>query len=177
MKYLIILFASLAGMAAFVLLVGLLVPREYEGSSIIEVQAAPEAVWAVLEAYESYPSWRSDVASVEPVRGKPGAWREIDARGGMTGHEAMPGRAPEKFIDRFTAVGAPGNRGVAGGVPAARGERVILMVMDAKGNTRVSITEKGVIDGPLARFRAHFATGYRAGPHKLGDDLRKRLGE
>lgn len=177
MKYLLILFASLAAIAAFVLLAGFLVPREYEGSSIIEVQAAPEAIWAVLEAYEGYPSWRNDVASVEPVRGRPGTWREIDPRGGITGHEAMAGRDSEKFIDRFAAVGPPGNRGVAGGVPATRGERVILMVMDAKGNTRISITEKGVIDGPLARFRARFATGYRAGPRKLGEDLRKRLGE
>jgi hypothetical protein len=92
-------------------------------------------------------------------------------------HEAIPEREPEKFIDRFIAEGPPGDRGVDGGAIADKGERIILLVLDAQGHTRVSITEKGIIEGPWNRLRARFGTGYRAGPHKLGMDLRKRLGE
>lgn len=177
MKHLFTILASLAGLAAFTLASGFLVPRRYEGAFIIEVQAAPEAIWAVLEAPEAYPSWRSDVTKVEPVPGNPLAWRELHPGGGTTRHVAIPERPHEKFIDRFEAEGAPGNRGIDGGISATRGERIILMVTDAKGNTRVSITERGDVDGPLDRFRARFVDGYRAGPRKLGEDLRKRLGE
>lgn len=166
-----------AGPAFFVLATGYLIPRGYEGSAILDVQAPPEAVWAVLEDAGAYPGWRSDVESAEVPPGADGAWREIHRGGGATRHEALPERPPEKFRDRFTAEGRPGRRGVDGGAPAARGERVFLMVVDAEGRTRISITEKGEIDGPWDRFRARFVDGYHSVPRRLAEDLRKRLGE
>jgi hypothetical protein len=178
MKYLIGSIVVLGGLAAFVLMAGWLVPAQYETGAIITVDAPPEAVWQVLSAVDGYPQWRSEVAMVERIGAAADlAWREMDAQGGATRHRAEEGRAPGKFVDRFVAAGAAGNRGVAGGVAATNGERVILIVADEKGKTRVAITEKGEIRGPLARFRARFATGYDAGVRKLAQDLRKRLGE
>jgi uncharacterized protein YndB with AHSA1/START domain len=34
------------------------------GESEIEIEAAPEAVWGVLTAFESWPSWNADVKSI-----------------------------------------------------------------------------------------------------------------
>lgn len=174
MRTLLKISGSLAGLAGFILGVGYLVPVGYEGSAILDVQAPPEAVWAVLEDAAAYPRWRGDVERVE-VAG--GGWREIHRGGGATRHEAVPERPPEKFRDRFASEGPPGKRGVEGGAPASRGERVFLMVVDAGGRTRISITEKGEIDGPWDRFRARFVDGYHAAPRRLAEDLRDRLGE
>jgi hypothetical protein len=96
---------------AFVWLCGLMIPSRHEASASLRVEAAPEAVLAVLAAVEGYPRWRSDVAEVEaPVRGPTadggegvrsgpdmglpaeyGAarrWRETDGAGRVTEHEA-----------------------------------------------------------------------------------------
>lgn len=178
MRYALYALGALAAVLLFVLFSGVLVPREYEGSAALEVQAPPEAVWNLIVHPESYPSWRSDVALVEGPRGADTlSWRETDARGGATHHTGVTVRAFAKFIDRFEAQGAPGNRGVAGGVAADRGERVILLVAADSGGTRIAIDEKGVIGSPLARFRGRFVDGYFAGVRKLAEDLRKRLGE
>jgi hypothetical protein len=178
MRYALHALIALAAAAGFVLFSGILVPREYEGSAALEVQAPPEAVWNLLVQPGGYPSWRSDVMLVEGVRGRDTlAWRETDARGGATRHTGVTVRPLAKFIDRFEALGAPGNRGVPGGVMAGRGERAILLVPADSGGTRIAIEEKGVIESPLARFRARFVDGYFAGVRKFATDLRKRLGE
>ncbi len=178
MKILIWCFVAAAGLAAFVGLSGWLIPPRYETSAPLRVEATPEAVWQVLSTVDEYPGWRSDVAIVERL-GNPvdPVWRETDARGGVMRHDAGEGRVAEKFIDRFESEGPAGNRGVPGGVAAGKGERIFLIIPDPQGKTRISITERGEITGPLARFRARFITGYDKGVRKLAEDLRHRLAE
>ena len=178
MKYLLWVLATAAVLAALVGLSGFLVPARYEASASLRVEAPPEAIWNVLAASEDYPAWRSDVGVVERIgTAADMIWRETDGHGGVMRHDASAGRHPDKFIDRFETLGAPGNRGVPAGVAAARGQRVLLLVSDAQGKTRVAITETGEIPGVLARFRARFMTGYDKGVRRLAEDLQGRLAD
>jgi hypothetical protein len=156
---------------AFVWFCGLMIPSRHEAAASLRVEAAPEAVLAVLASVEGYPRWRSDVAKAEAMAGGDSGktrWRETDSEGRVTAHEAEEASRPgsEKWVDRFTS--ADGR---------IRVERIFLIVAEGEIGTRVALTGKTELEDPLARFRARFVSGYAEDLDALLDDLRKRLGE
>jgi hypothetical protein len=178
--------------SAFVWLCGLMIPARHEASASLRVDADPEAILAVLAPVEGYPRWRSDVAKVEvpgpasAVDGiDAGRWRETDADGRSTEHEAAMAPGP----------GGNASRGGRGSIRPRKGgaekwversvtgdgrvriERTFLIVAEENGGTLVALTEKTDLRNPFARFRARFVTGYAENANALLNDLRRRLGE
>lgn len=167
MRYILRVSAVLVLLAVVIGLSGFLLPARHEAGMSIHVQATPEAVWAVINAVEKYPRWRSDVAVSEIMDRKPVlTWRQSDSKGRTSRHCEGPGRQAEKWVEKIT-----------GGKPGMKGTRTFLIVADAMGGSTIALTEVVEISNPLARFRLRFMTGYARNVKSLLEDLRRRLGE
>ncbi|MDQ6922376.1 MAG: SRPBCC domain-containing protein [Candidatus Dormibacteraeota bacterium] len=110
--------------------------KAYDANSTI--QAAPEAIWAILTDAPGYSQWDS---GVEKVEGRIAPGEEITVVS-----KANPGRAfPVKVIEF-----EPGRRMVwSGGMPLAlfKGVRTFSLAPQGDGSTRFSVREE--YTGPL----------------------------
>jgi hypothetical protein len=173
---------------AFVWVCGLMIPSRHEAAASLRVEAAPEAVLAVLSSVEGYPRWRKDVAEVETLDGGASAtrrWRETGPDGRVTDHEAgtpsgsSGGPLPAGRVSALPRLGGS-EKWVERSVTddgRVRVERTFLIVAEGETGTRVALTGKTDLEDPLARFRARFVSGYAEDLNALLEDLRKRLGE
>ena len=70
--------------------------------------APPDSVWHAIVDVAAYPSWRTDVESVELLSdgGAPLAWREA-AGGDRVSYVAEEMRRPQRFVARISDEGLP----------------------------------------------------------------------
>ncbi|HEX4931916.1 MAG TPA: SRPBCC family protein, partial [Gemmatimonadaceae bacterium] len=103
--YLVVL---LIGAVVIIYVVGRSLPVTHVASRGERFDAPPDAVWAVVTDVAAYPSWRTDISSVEllpSVDGRP-AWREVSGRDRIE-YRAEELTAPELFVTRITTQGLP----------------------------------------------------------------------
>lgn len=113
--------------------------RAYESSCVID--AAPDAVWALLVDAPGYATWDNGVVRVEGAIA-PGAQLKVFS-------EADPKRAYPVTVTEFTPCSRLAWRG---GMPlgAFVGERVFTLAPTAAGGTAFTVREE--YTGPLAPF-------------------------
>jgi uncharacterized protein YndB with AHSA1/START domain len=110
--------------------------KHYESTATID--AAPEAVWAVLTDAASWPSWDSGVTAVE---GRIAEGQKVTIR-----TEVSPGRA---FPVKVTTLDSPRRMVFSGGMPLGlfRGERTYTLTPSDGGTTMLRMREQ--YTGPL----------------------------
>ena len=77
MKGALIIAAVLVSIVVVIALVGMALPQNHIARTRTAFSTAPDSVWAAVTDVNAFPSWRSDVKSVEVLQssnGKP-AWR------------------------------------------------------------------------------------------------------
>ena len=158
-----ILLAVLCAIVAVVVLVGYALPVAHVASRDATLSAPPERVFAALTEVERYPSWRSDVKSVEllPWAAAP-RWREHGSNGAIT-FERTELQPPNRIVTRIADT------------DLAFGGTWTYELTPEGGGTRLTITERGEVYNPVFRFMSRFVFGHTATMEKFLADLRSYL--
>lgn len=166
MKWLLIGVGVLVLLAAAVVGVGMLVPREHVAAVRADYRAAPDEVFRAIHDVARFGEWRSGLQQVEVLEteGDLVRWRETADWGVLTfqHEEVVPGRrVVSRIVDEGQGFGGTWSWDIE---PAGSG-------------SRVTITEHGVIDNPLYRFMSRYMMGYYSSLETYAEDLGRRLGE
>ena len=146
MKWLMRIVIALVVIGAAVVLVGYALPEKHTASRTAHLSQPPERVWATMTDFAGYPSWRTDVETVEqlpPQDGKP-AWREISHRGSRINYAVETWDPPRHLVVRITDRDLPFG-----------GSWDYALAPSGTGGT-ITITEHGEIYNPVFRVMLRF---------------------
>jgi uncharacterized protein YndB with AHSA1/START domain len=149
MKRIWVVSGAIAVLVVAALVVGWLLPEAHRASRQVTLKASPEAVWSLITTVEAFPSWRSDVTTVQRLPDRDGrpVWIEEGSNGRLT--LAVERSVPPRLL--VTRIADP---------DLAFGGTWTYDVSPAPGGSTLTITEDGVIYNPLFRVMARFVFGY-----------------
>jgi len=160
-----IVIGTIVLLAAVVALVGSRLPKNHTASRSILLHRSPKEVYDVVRDFNSAPSWRSDVKSVE-VKMQPDGKTNFREVGSDTVDyevtEDVPGR---RLVTRIlnTDLGYSG--------------KWTYEFLPEGDGTRVKITEDGEVSNLLFRFMSRYVFGHTATMDSYLTSLAKRFGE
>lgn len=165
MKWLLRIAGGLAAVVALVLGVGMVLPVSHTATVTREIAASPETVWTAVTDVEAYPTWRSNVDSVErlPDQGSFPAWREHVGPEGI-GYQVVEWDAPQTLRTLITDDDLP------------FGGSWTFDIVETAGGATVSVTENGEVYSALFRFVSRFVIGHDRTMNQYLDDLEGYLG-
>lgn len=167
MKWLLIVFGFLVAVVVIVTVTGMTLPQSHVATRSAHLSAAPDKVWSIVTAPQAYPSWRSDVASVQMLSGPESgklSWREVSADGNKLAFDATL-EAPLHFVTVIADKGIP-----FGGSWDYR--------IESEGTgSRITITENGEVYNPIFRFVSRFVLGHTATLDKYLTALASKVGD
>lgn len=149
MKWIWIGAAVVALLLVVVLVIGWLLPEKHRAQSQATFNAPPEAVWELITNVEAFPSWRSDVKTVQRLPDREGrtVWVEEGSSGRIT-LAVEKSEAPRLLVLRIADPDLPfGGTWTYEIAPAANG-------------STLAIIEDGAIYNLLFRVMARFVFGY-----------------
>ena len=164
LKAIFIVLGILCVIVLVVVAVGYALPVGHVASREATFAQPPERVFEALTDVESYPTWRSDVKTVEVLAaGPPKRWRERGSNGDIT-FELVEARPPVRLVSRIADADLPFG-----------GTWTYELTSDGSG-TRLTITEHGEVYNPLFRFMSRFVFGHTTTIDQFLADLNKRFG-
>ncbi len=164
MKWLLIVVGVLVLIVAMVAVTGAMLPQNHVASRTAQLSANPEQLWSIVIDVSSYPSWRSDVDSVERLATPDLKWREVSGGDRIT-FEAVTLDAPSHFVAHIADKGLP-----FGGTWDYR-------IEPAGTGSRITITENGEVYNPIFRFVSRYFMGHTATIDKYLTALARRTGD
>jgi uncharacterized protein YndB with AHSA1/START domain len=164
MKWVLIAIAVPAALAALIAIVGWSLPVKHVATRQHTLAAPPEVVWRTITDINAFPSWRSDVKSVERVGNTgPVTWIEHGSSGRIT-FSIDGSDPPRRLVTRIADPTLP------------FGGNWTYELAPAGGGTVLTITENGEIYNPVFRAVARFVFGYEATMASYLDALGKKVG-
>lgn len=150
---------------ALAAVVGTTLPVGHEVTRSERVPATQAAIWDRITQPAGYPSWRSDISSVEVLPPDAGRlrWRERSGSGTMT-YIVESAALPVELVARIAELDAPFG-----------GTWTIRLAPDGAG-TRVTVTERGEVYNPILRFAARYVVGHTATIDRWLADLSRSFG-
>src|SRR6187455_1997093 len=109
MKWLLIVVGILAALVVVVTVTGMTLPQNHVATRSAHLSATPDKVWSIVTEPQAYPSWRSDVASVQMLSGPEGgkiSWREVSHDGNKLAFDGTT-EAPSHFVAVIADKGIP----------------------------------------------------------------------
>jgi uncharacterized protein YndB with AHSA1/START domain len=151
MKWVLFAALGLLVVVAIVVVVGYLLPKGHVATRSATFAAPPDAIWAAITDVDKFPSWRSDVKTVQRLPDRDGrvAWVEEGSSGRITlaVEKSLP---PQQLVLRIADPDLP------------FGGSWTYDLAPAPGGTTLTITENGEIYNPVFRVMARFVFGYEA---------------
>jgi hypothetical protein len=149
MKWILIALAVVVALAAIVVVVGALLPRDHIASRTLRLRRPPADVWALITDVGAFTTWRPDVKRVERLPDVDGRAAWVEDAGGMTipleTIEAQPtGRLVLRIADPKLPFG---------------GTWTYTVKAEPDGST-LTITEDGFVSNPIFRFMSRFVFGH-----------------
>lgn len=167
MRSLLVLLGMLVALLVMIVAVGALLPKAHVVHSTAHYQKLPDAVWAAIVDYKSYPQWRSDVRSVDvlpPKSGNP-SWREHGSNGDIA-YEIVESRPPMRLVTRIADRNLPFGGTWEYDLQPAPG-----------GGSILTITEHGEVYNPVFRFVSKFVMGEHSTINRYLRSLGRKFGE
>jgi len=151
-------------LAAVVALVGSRLPKNHTASRSILLHRSPKEVYDVVRDFNSSPSWRSDVKSVE-VKTQPGKTTFREVGSDTVDYEVAEDVPGQKLVTRIlnTDLGYSG--------------KWTYEFPPEGDGTRVKITEDGEVSNVLFRFMSRYVLGHTSTMDSYLNSLAKRFGE
>ena len=166
MAWVLYLLAGLAGLILLLAIAGSLLPKGLSATRRATYRQPAAAVWSAITDIDRFPTWRSDLSSVERLPDREGrpVWREKGRNGAMT-LEQVEASPPRRFVGRIADKNLP------------FGGTWTYELTETAGSTTLAITEDGEVYNPIFRFLARFVFGHSATMEKYLRDLGKKFGE
>ena len=166
MGWLLIPLGIVVGLVLAMAIAGSLLPKSHSATRRATFRRPAAEVWAAITDIEKFPTWRSDLASIERLPDRDGrpAWREKGKNGTMT-LEQVEAKPPSKIVGRIADKNLP------------FGGTWTQVLTESEGSTTLAITEEGEVYNPIFRFMARFVFGYAATLEKYLRDLGRKFGE
>jgi hypothetical protein len=164
MKWLLTVVGVLVAAVAVIAMVGWMLPQNHVVSRTAQLSLSPDKVWPIITDVADYPSWRSDVDSVERLAAPELKWREVSGGDRIT-YEATTSDAPSHFVAHIADKGLP-----FGGSWDYR-------IEPAGAGSRITITENGEVYNPIFRFVSKYFMGHTSTIDKYLAALAKRTGD
>ena len=167
MRAAIVFLVLLAALLVVIVVVGALLPKSHVVHSTAHYQKPPEAVWAAISDYKSFPEWRMDVRSVDvlqPRNGNP-SWREHGTNGDIS-YEIVESKAPMRLVTRIADPNLPFGGTWEYALQPAPG-----------GGSDLTITEHGEVYNPVFRFISKFVMGQHSTINRYLRSLGRKFGE
>jgi uncharacterized protein YndB with AHSA1/START domain len=148
--------------------IGSRLPEKHSAVRVARYRQSPEAIWEAITDYEKFPSWRSNVNSVEPLASPDAApsWREHDAHGNSLPYHVVESDPPRRLR---VAIADPN-------LPFGGTWTTDILPIPPNGCI-VQITEDGEIHNVFFRFMSRYIFGYTATMDTYLKDLGKKFGE
>jgi uncharacterized protein YndB with AHSA1/START domain len=163
LRTILTLLGVLLAIIAVVVVVGYALPVAHVAVRDVTLPQPPDRVFAALTDVERYPSWRSDVKSVELLSSSAAPrWREHGSNGDIT-FERTEVQPPSRIVSRIADT------------DLAFGGSWTYELKPEGGGTRLTITERGEVYNPLFRFMSRFVFGHTATIEKFLADLEKSM--
>lgn len=145
MKIILFIVGGLVVLIGVVALVGALLPKGHVASRSARYTQLPEAVWAAITDYTAFPSWRTDVKSVERLPDQNGhmVWKE-NGKNGPLPLEVVESNPPARLVLKIADPSLPFG-----------GTWTYDIKPDGAG-CRLTITERGAVSNPIFRFMSRF---------------------
>lgn len=160
----LIIFIAL--IAAVIALIGSQLPRKHVATRSIVLRQSPQAVYAVIRAFASDPSWRTDVKRIEVQQQADGRTHfQEDGKNGSVNYEVAEDVPNERIVTRILDT----NLGYSG--------QWIYVLAPENGGTRVTITEDGEVSNVIFRFMSRYVFGNTATLDQYLTSLAKKFGE
>lgn len=166
MKWVIIAIGVLVGLVAVVTVIGMLLPKQHAAKRSAKFNQSAQTIWDAIRNFETLPSWRPEVQSVEkqPDRNGHPVWMEVSKMGSMP-YEVTVFEPPTKMVTVIADTTLP------------FGGSWTYEIQEAAGGSQLTITEDGEIYNPIFRFIARFIFGYHATMETYLKNLGKKFGE
>jgi uncharacterized protein YndB with AHSA1/START domain len=151
MKWIWVTLGMIAVIVVAALVIGWLLPEAQRASRQATFQAPPDKVWALITGVEAFPSWRTDVTTVQRLPDRDGrpVWIEEGRNGRLT--LAVERSDPPRLL--VTRIADP---------DLAFGGTWTYEISPAPGGSTLTITEDGVIYNPFFRVMARFVFGHES---------------
>ena len=140
----------LAGLAALVFVIGMILPATHQVSRSVVIEKRPDEIWAVITDFASNPSWREDIQSVSLMSDQEGrqVWREESKTGDVIPYETVESRPPTRLVRRIVDPSLP------------FGGTWTIDLAPEGATTRVTVTENGTVRNPIFRFVSSVIIGH-----------------
>ena len=166
MSWILIAAGSLAALVMLLAIAGSFLSKTHSSTRRATYRRPIADVWAAVTDIEKFPTWRSDLKSVERLPDRDGrlSWKEKGSNGTMT-LERVESKPFTRFVGRIADKNLP------------FGGTWTYALSESEGSTTLAITEDGEIYNPIFRFMARFVLGYAATLEKYLKDLGRKFGE
>jgi hypothetical protein len=149
LRILILIVGALVALVLLLIAIGYALPIGHVATRETRLAGPPERVFGLLRDVEKFPTWRSDVESVEVPATTPALrWRERGDNDITFEMETVD--APRKIVTRIADRTLP------------FGGSWTYELSPHDGGTRLAITENGEVYNPLFRFMSRFVFGHTA---------------
>lgn len=166
MKIVLIIVGTLVGIGVVVVVVGSVLPKSHVASRMARYHAAPEAIWSTLSDFERYPDWAPEITSVT---------RLADRDGHPVWEHAGPKWKMPMAVTAFDPPRAMTLEIASNDLPYS-GTWSYVVAPD-KGETIVTVTERGEVANPIFRFMSRFVFGQTRTMDAYLEALGRRHGE
>jgi len=154
MKWLIYGGVILVGVAALIVLIGALLPKEHVASRKILLPASQNDVFALIAGPSDWRGLKYELLTASPLK-----WRETDAGGEAITYERVETTAPSRIVNRIADPKLPFG-----------GSWTYVIAPNGTGS-EITVTENGEVYNPLFRFVSKFIMGHSATIEKYQRDL------
>jgi uncharacterized protein YndB with AHSA1/START domain len=166
MKWILLIFVALIGLAAVMIAIGWMLPKDHVATRIGRYRQPPEAIWAAITDVEAMPSWREGLKSVRHLPERNGLPVHLEVTNdGEIPMETLEWNAPRRLVRRISDPNLP------------FGGTWTFEIAPAGEGATLRITENGYVTNPLFRFLARFVFGYTGQMDSLLRSLAKKFGE
>jgi Polyketide cyclase / dehydrase and lipid transport len=172
MKWILRIFGTIVALIILLIVamyaIGSRLPEKHTAVRLARYNQPPDAIWQTITNYERFPSWRSNVKSIEPLKSPDAAaaWRELDAHGNGLPYHVIGSDPPRRLIVEISDPKLP-----FGGTWSTD-----IQPNPPNGST-VQITENGEIHNVFFRFMSRYTFGYTATMDTYLKDLGKKFGQ